>query len=286
MTLTCFYSPDYAPPESKTFTGLSVVAKTLQSLPLVAIQSPSPINASQLNGLHSDEYLQAFLNGKNPLASSQGIPWTPNVKNAVLAMLGGQLAGANTAFNDGIAMNIAKGFHHSVYERGSGYCAINGLALVAHLFPEKRIVVLDCDEHGGNGTEEFSDRLPNLFNISIFGTRFGCRGGVRSWALQVIAKEQGFDIYMSALRAAEEMIVDLRPDLLIYQAGTDCHQDDPKNQSGLTTDELILRDQFVFKLARQRHIPILFVLAGGYQAPEKVAALNKNTVEAAINLFF
>ena len=285
MNLPCFYSPKYTSTEAATLAELATAADRISTIPGVDLQTPKPIEIDLLQGLHSDNYLHDFLEGREPLASSQGIKWSPNIRDAVLAMLGGQLEGAEAAFQHGIAMNIARGFHHAVYERGSGYCAINGLALIAHRYPHKRIAVLDCDEHGGNGTEEFTARLPNLFNISIFGTRFGCRGSARSWALKVLAQEAGFDIYISALRAAEDLISDLNPDILLYQAGTDCHHEDPKNRSGLTTEELYLRDQFVFTLARQRRIPILFIVAGGYQSPENIAKLNVNTVHAALSVF-
>jgi len=69
-----------------------------------------------------------------------------------------------------------------VPSRGSGFCPINGLALVALRMPRLRTFVVDCDERGDNGTEEFAARLPNLYTASIFGTRFGCLGGERSWA--------------------------------------------------------------------------------------------------------
>lgn len=285
MPLACYFSPAYSPENASTFATLAATAKALESFDSIQLIAPQPIDYNCLRDLHSDEYLNAFLNGKNPLASSQGIAWTPDIRDASLAMLGGQIEGTKYALKNGIAMNLARGFHHAVRERGSGYCALNGLALVAHHFPNLRVVVLDCDEHGGNGTEEFAAELPNLFNISIFGTRFGCLGGVRSWALQVLAKDQGFDIYMSALRAAEDLISELRPDILLYQAGTDCHQFDPKNRSGLTTEELHERDRFVFKMAKNRRIPILFVVAGGYQSAAQVAELNVNTVKAALEFF-
>ena len=102
-------------------------------------------------------------------------------------------------------------------------------------------MVLDCDEHGGNGTEEFAARLPNLYAVSIFGTRFGCRGGVRSWAYHV-THEQGYAEYRRALGQAAALVDEHRPHLLVYQAGADCHREDPTSQLKLTTDELFERD--------------------------------------------
>jgi acetoin utilization deacetylase AcuC-like enzyme len=99
--------------------------------------------------------------------------------------------------------------------------------------------------------------------------------------MQVRAREEGFDRYLDALREAEALIDAHRPALLVYQAGADCHEDDPKSQVGLTTAQMFARDLEVFRMARDRGIPMVFVVAGGYQDAERVARLNANTVRAA-----
>ncbi len=279
--LCAYYEPGYAPGDSPLLERLDVSARMLDRLGLVSLVAPPPLAIDRLAGLHAPDYLDAFLQGREPKASSQGIGWTPAVRDATLSMLAGQLAGAEHALRHGIAMNLARGFHHAVYERGSGFCALNGLALVAHCRPDLRIFVVDCDEHGGNGTEEFAARLPNLYTASIFGTRFGCYGGVRSWAYKVNTARRGFAEYLFVLGQVRALLVEARPDLVIFQAGVDCHLDDPKSQAGLSTAELFYRDLAVFGMVRDLAIPILFVVAGGYQKAETVARLNANTVRAA-----
>lgn len=281
MRIPAYFRQDYAPDDVPLLARLATTAGTLERLGLVELRSPAPLAAERLSGLHDERYLHAFLHGEEPLASRQGIRWSPAVRDATLAMLGGQLAAVDAALQGGIAMNIARGFHHAVPESGSGYCPLNGLALVAHAHPTLRVMVIDCDEHGGNGTEEFAARLPNLFNVSIFGTRFGCRGGVRSWAHQVRVPEDGFERYLDALQAAEALVEAHCPDLLLYQAGADCHERDPKSLVGLSTRQLFERDLRVFRIARSRGIPLVFVVAGGYQDATRVARLNANTVRAA-----
>ncbi len=282
MRIPAFYSDAYAPGEEPLLARLRATRDLLQRLALVDLQPATPVRPAQLDGLHDPTYLQAFLDGREPLASRQGIRWTPRVRDATLAMLGGQLAATDLclAHPGGIAMNIARGFHHAHPLAGSGFCAINGLALVAHAHPTLRVMVVDCDEHGGNGTEEFAARMPNLFAVSIFGTRFGCRGGTRSWAFHV-AREEGFERYARVLEGVGRIIDDVAPDLLIYQAGADCHEHDPKSQLRLRTGEMFRRDLAVFTMARERRLPVLFLVAGGYQDATRVARLNCNTVRAA-----
>lgn len=286
MRIPAFFDPSYAPDEVPLLARLATTASKLERLGLVDLQTPEPLAMPLLHGLHDERYLHAFLSGEEPLASRQGIPWSASVRDATLAMLGGQISAAEAAFRGGIAMNVARGFHHAFHASGSGYCPLNGLALLAHAMPNRNVMVIDCDEHGGNGTEEFAASMPNLFNVSIFGTRFGCRGGTRSWAFMVRPREEGFERYLDALREAERIIDAHRPDILVYQAGVDCHEHDPKSLARLTTKELFTRDMAVFRIARARDIPILFVVAGGYQNADRVARLNANTVRAARHIWY
>lgn len=284
--LRIFYSPAYVAQDLSRLRRLTLAAAQLERQGLADVHAPDPIDPERLRQLHSARYVQDFMDGTNPLASSQGVRWTLEARDSALAMLGGQLEAARHALEHGLAMNMACGFHHAAPDHGGGFCAFNGLALIAQQYPGKRIFVLDCDEHGGNGTEAFTALLPNLYNVSIFGTRFGCLGAERSWGFQVRTAEQGFDAYVQALESAEELVRVHRPDLVLYQAGVDCHQDDPKATVGLTTQQLFERDLRVFCMTRRLQVPVLFVAAGGYQSAEKSAQLHINTVRAALDVYF
>ncbi len=280
--LAGFYSPRYAVPGVTPYARLADAAERLHRLGLVDFREPAPIDPARLTGLHDAAYLDAFLRGSEPLASSQGLPWSAAVRDATLCMLGGQLEAVEHALAHGLAFNLARGFHHAVPQRGSGNCALNGFALIAHLRPGLRVMVVDCDEHGGNGTEEFSARLENLYCASIFGTRFGCIGGPRSWNFHIRPDRDAAAQYREALDEVERLLRRLRPDLVLYQAGTDCHRDDPKNSVGLSTRELFRRDLRVFAMARELSLPVAFCVGGGYQAPSRIAGLNANSVRAAL----
>jgi acetoin utilization deacetylase AcuC-like enzyme len=251
------------------------------------IIDPGSIEIDKLRWLHAPEYVDAFVNGREPLASSQGWPWTQQIRDGVMAIQAGQLVGARLALEHGIAANIAQGFHHAIYSQGSAYCTFNGLALVAQEHPKKSICVLDCDEHGGNGTEEFTLRLPNLSQCTIHGSRFTCRGTGRSRCFTLEAVTDNFGIYESALEQSFVQILKWRPDLLLYQAGADPHINDPLGSLGMTTEQMKLRDLMVFKFCARHSIPVLFVLAGGYQEPveTKLVPLHVNTFETAAIAF-
>jgi acetoin utilization deacetylase AcuC-like enzyme len=275
-----WYSHQYAVPDVPVLARLATAAKAIDALGGIDWRCPGQLDSTALHGLHDAEYLQAFESGREPLASSQGLPWSPAVRDASYAMLAGQIASAQQALEQGFSINLARGFHHAVRQRGSGFCALNGLAFVAHCLPQQRILVIDCDEHGGNGTEEFAAELPNLFACSVFGTRFGCRGGPRSWAWEIPPIPERVERYFDALAEVFDVLDTIKPDLVLYQAGADCHALDPKSRLKLSSETLFDRDRRVFRELRTRRIPCSICIGGGYQSHDRVAALNVNTVLA------
>ena len=92
-----------------------------------------------------------------------------------------------------------------------------------------------------------------------------------------------FAPYHDALDLAFGKIEEWEADLVIYQAGADPHVNDPLGSVGLTTEQMRKRDRVVFEGLRDRDIPVMFVLAGGYQEPikEKLIPLHVNTFEEA-----
>lgn len=265
---------------------LALVAKTLQKASLVDLVDPGLVDVALLKSLHAPAYVDAFLRGQKPLATSQGFTWTPQLRDGVLAMQAGQLVGAQLAMEHGVAANIGQGFHHALYDYGCAFCTFNGLALIAQEMPHKRIFVLDCDQHGGNGTAEFTERYENLFNYTIYGMRFGCRDYPRSIGRMIDRTEGGFSIYKQALSDGFRHVLDWRTDLLIYQAGVDCHKDDRFGSQWLDTVTLFRRDKMVFDFAHRYGVPILFVMAGGYQELRSLVRLHVNTFIAADDIFY
>ena len=87
----------------------------------------------------------------------------------------------------------------------------------------------------------------------------------------------------AALDEAFAKIEAWRPDIVLYQAGADPHINDPLGSLGMTTEQMFDRDRIVFQRCKERRVPVLFVLAGGYQEPieTKLLPLHVNTFRAA-----
>lgn len=279
---TCF-SPLYsADTPTTSMRKLGPVAWHAVAQGFAEIEVPELIDPDKLRRLHAPEYVADFLTGRQPLASSQGWSWTPEIRDGVLAINAGQLLGAELAMKHGIAANIAQGAHHAGYARGGGFCSFNFLALTAKENPGRRVFVLDCDEHSGNGTAEFAKRLPNLFNYSVCGSKFGTETHSRS-VEDYIAKPvtKNFAPYAAALRRGFSAAAGFNPDIVLFQAGADAHVLDPLGSVGLTDEMMFERDLMVFQHFKRAGIPVLWVLAGGYSSLDKVVELHVGTFRAA-----
>jgi len=270
---------------------------SMRKLPLVAARSaaagfaellePSPATEADLLRIHDPSYVRDIFAGDGPLSRCAFGGWSEGYRDGVLAINGGNLLAARLALEDGIAANVAQGFHHAHPECGGGFCTFNGLALVAALNPSLEVFVLDCDEHGGDGTAEFTKTMTNLFNFSICGTGMAAFEGNRSIVRRVPPRDE--KKAHQYLREALDLIGERSPGLVIYQAGMDPHLEDPLSRSKMSCRFLARRDALVMRsLALDLRIPFFFVLAGGYQEPmeEKLVPLHVKTFEAAAKTRF
>jgi acetoin utilization deacetylase AcuC-like enzyme len=129
----------------------------------------------------------------------------------------------------------------------------------------KRVLILDCDVHQGNGTAEIFAEDPTVFTMSIHGARnFPLRKHPSSLD---VALEDGTedDEYLRALAAAlAESFDRARADLVLYIAGADPYQGDRLGRLGLTKAGLLERDRMVLAAAGAATTPVAIVCGGGY----------------------
>jgi acetoin utilization deacetylase AcuC-like enzyme len=75
----------------------------------------------------------------------------------------------------------------------------------------------------------------------------------------------GDDEYLAVLEPAlDAMIERTRPDLILYQAGVDVHNDDKLGRLALTDAGIKARDRFVAGRARTLGLPLASTMGGGY----------------------
>ena len=86
------------------------------------------------------------------------------------------------------------------------------------------------------------------------------------------------EAYANAMTTLPAFLDGFRPDLVQFQAGMDCHEDDPVGGiRGADGDFLAERDRLVIDEVLARGIPLVINLAGGYQSDGTSVALHVQT---------
>jgi acetoin utilization deacetylase AcuC-like enzyme len=267
------------------------------------IEEPEPATDEDLLKVHTPEYVRAVATGEpRPLAESQKFPWSPRLAEAVRWTNGGCIAALFAALEDGVAGNLASGFHHAHADHGEGFCTFNGLIVALERARVqgriRRGLIVDLDLHYGNGTAALLATRPDFFALSVYGNWYKANQAFRdvdserapdtdnSWSVPVPNGAGGAE-YLGLLdKHLEPAIERARPEVILYQAGADPYREDPYSPLDLGHQDLEARDQRVFAAARAAGVPIAWVLAGGY-TPEvgKVVAVHLGTFRAAHRVF-
>jgi acetoin utilization deacetylase AcuC-like enzyme len=264
----------------------------------VRFVEPAPVSDEALLRVHTPEYVRAIATGEpRARAESQKFPWSLALAAAVRYTNGGCIAALEAALSDGIAGNLASGFHHAHADHGEGFCTFNGLVVaLEHVRARRplRALILDMDLHYGNGTASLLASRLWAHQLSIYGNFYEANRAIRdvterrapdtenTFSIPISAGATGA-AYLEILAAALGPAIDrARPDVLLYQAGADPYREDPYSPLDLGLDDLATRDRVVFETCRKRGLPVMWVLAGGY-TPDiaKVVAVHVGTFRAA-----
>jgi acetoin utilization deacetylase AcuC-like enzyme len=242
------FSESYSPSAEKP---AQVVADWQQAgLPLQLIE-PVPATETDLARAHAVSFVRGVLDCT--LANGFGNR-SPSVAAALPYTSGAMLTGARHALRTGGAVCApCSGFHHAGWRMGGGFCTFNGLVVTAQALlasgEAQRVLILDCDQHYGDGTDEILDHLDLRGRIEHF-TAGDCFTTTRQ--------------VPEFFRTLPRILNDTEADVVLYQAGADPHQNDPLG-GWMTTAQLRERDALVFETARARGLPLVWNLAGGYQ---------------------
>lgn len=308
MSLQLFHSPRYFADLGEHVMpirkfGLVRAAIEAEGVP-VRIAEPEPVTELDLLRVHTADYIRAIATGEPlALAQSQKFPWSAALAESVRHTNGGCIAALRSALDEGVAGNLASGFHHSHRTRGEGFCTFNGLVVALERLraegrPNLRGLVLDMDLHYGNGTAYLLAERPWAHQLSIYGNFYKNNLAVRDVtserapdtdncvSIPVLEGSNG-DTYLGLLRESLPAAIDrARPDVLLFQAGADPYREDPYSPLDLTHEDLKARDTFVFETCKAKGIPVMWVLAGGYTPDvSKVVEVHVNTFRAANAVF-
>ncbi len=290
-----FYSPAYmADTSAETTQKAAWIAASLAESPVtdVRLVAPEPATGNQLCGAHDPTYVESVLTGwregRRLYLMGSGFSWSTALVKSVLASTGGVLDAVQSALMHGVSGSLSSGLHHARHAESTGLCTFNGLAVAARQAllagSVERVLILDLDAHFGGGTFDIlgDDRAVHLADISTSDFDQWRPTSARHHRLLV----NDADAYLPKLHGMLAELAKLRFDLVLYNAGVDCHTDCPMGGLlGLTTDRIAKREEMVFSWCAERAVPVAFVLAGGYCGGRLDAAelvgLHRLTVDAA-----
>ncbi|MBU3657097.1 MAG: histone deacetylase [Rhodocyclaceae bacterium] len=250
---------------------------------------PPAADDNTLSLAHCPQYIQRVSQGLLSADEQRaiGFPWTPAMVERSRRSAGATLAAARAALRDGVAANLAGGTHHAHYDRGEGFCVFNDAAVTARALQAaglvRRVAIIDCDVHQGNGTAHILGRDPSVFTCSLHGARNFPFDKAQSHLDIELPDETGDTSYLAALDQALTQAIAAGPyDLCIYLAGADPYMDDRLGRLSLTKAGLLARDRQVLETFRKRHIPVVLAMAGGYARPiEDTVDIHAATIRLA-----
>lgn len=254
-----------------------------------SIYTPERASDALLGLVHDSAYLRSLPDPQ--LASTvMGLPELREASAETIAeglleplryAVGGTLLAAKLAREHGWAINLSGGFHHAKQSSAEGFCFLADTAVAIkalHLeHPSLRVMSVDLDAHQGNGVADILGADPrvclfDMYNRDIYPRDPGAAELIDfDFPLPGSIDDAG---YMGTLQRNLPQAVDsFRPDLLIYNAGSDIFVGDRLGRMRIAERTIYARDEFVFAEAFQRQIPIVMLLSGGYskRSPELIA---------------
>ncbi|MFT4574927.1 MAG: acetoin utilization deacetylase AcuC-like enzyme [Marinomonas primoryensis] len=251
---------------------------------------PSPLSLTALMQAHEKGYVQRFIRGELTPQEQKviGLPWSEWLVERTLRAVSGTILTSELALQHGVACHLAGGTHHAHPSHGSGFCIFNDLAVAALAMIEsgrvKKILILDCDVHQGDGTIAFFKDSTNIIPVS-----WHCEENypqIKQTAGINIAIPKGANDqeYLSILKSTlPTILAEHQPDFIFYDAGVDVHKDDRLGYVNLSDDGIFARDKYVIETCVALNLPTACVIGGGYDRQEEKVAWRHSLLHQAAN---
>lgn len=223
------------------------------------------LSVGDINAAHSEKYVLDVLAGRVRNGFMDTDP--RKLQHAWESCAAQYSASLAALLQQSVAFAPVSGFHHAGFSNSGGYCTFNGLIIAALKLRgagqlPRGLLIIDGDAHYGDGTQDIIDNLGLdwVKHVTLANLNAGTAG-----------------------QAVQSALLDQNYSLVMYQAGADCHIDDPFGAGYLTDSEWVARDLEVFELCKR--MPIVFNLAGGYNG-SKTLSLHCKTFLAAEQVFY
>ncbi len=251
--------------------------------------TPLPAQDEDILLVHSAKYIRKLKTGSLSRAeiAALELPFSPELVRFAWLTCGGTILAAKLALASGLAVHLGGGFHHAFPDHGEGFCVLNDVAVAAEKMRRegkaKRIMIVDCDVHQGNGTAFIFARQNDVFTFSIHQMDLYPAEKPRSSLDIELWSGDGDEEYLAALRAHfPRLYFQFKPQLVFYLAGADPYEKDQLGGLKLTKEGLKERDRIIIGEARRLNIPVVILLAGGYAYDvNDTVSIHLNTLKIA-----
>jgi acetoin utilization deacetylase AcuC-like enzyme len=220
-----------------------------------------------------------------------GFPWSRELFEREITILGGTIECARRALPQGVAFNIAGGTHHAFRDRGEGFCLLNDQAaaaawLLAHGHATK-VLIVDLDVHQGNGTAAIFRGEPRVFTFSMHGGRnYPARKEMSDFDLPLPDGTADAEYLALLAETLPRLLAEVQPDFVFYLAGVDVLATDKLGHLGLSREGCRRRDELVLGFCHRHGLPVVVCMGGGYSAGIiDIVEAHANTFRVAAGLW-
>jgi acetoin utilization deacetylase AcuC-like enzyme len=256
------------------------------------IFEPQPAGVEDVLLVHTEDYISRLRSGTLTAKEVHklGLPWSKSLVRRSFLAVSGTINAAKHALKNGVASNLAGGTHHAFPDRGEGFCVLNDVAVAIEVLKRddlaKRFLIVDCDVHQGNGTAFIFKTDETVFTFSIHGAKnYPLFKEISNLDIELPDRTSDKE-YLETLNEALPRVFLHNPDIIFYLGGADPFEKDKLGRLGLTKNGLMKRDEAVLRFAKERDVPIVTVMSGGYaQDINDTVEIHCNTIRAVKKVF-
>ncbi|HOV79991.1 MAG TPA: histone deacetylase [Bacillota bacterium] len=246
---------------------------------------PRPASLEEVSMVHLPEYIQKVKDFSDRGGGSFGYDNVGSRETFSTALLA--VGGTLTAVEQVMDKKVDNAFalvrppgHHATAGQGMGFCFFNNVAVGARYALKKyglsRVLVVDWDEHHGNGTEHIFYGDPSVLYFSVHrdwsfpGTGLAEKTGAgegEGYNINVPLPRGSGDVeYQLAFKEIlKPVALKYNPEIIFLSAGMDAHRKDPIGQMNMTSEGYWKLTEIVCEIAGSCcGGALVTVLEGGY----------------------
>jgi acetoin utilization deacetylase AcuC-like enzyme len=256
-----------------------LVRERVERVPGIKVREAAPITWADALLVHEAEWIRRIRHGllTRREEAALGLTWSPELAERTLHATGSTVAAARAALEDGVAAALGGGTHHAHRAVGRGYCLVNDVAVAIRLMRSSQLIgkclILDLDVHQGDGNADCFATDPDVVVVSLHGAQNYPFVRVSGDIDVDVPDRTGDDGYLALLDDTLARLDAHGPFAFAFLlAGADPWEGDRLGRLSLTLPGLEERDRRAIGWIRDRNIPLVVTLAGGYGEPIETTA--------------